>query len=381
LNIEGTGIELRAREELFINLEPLQRGGVMPSDARKVALSYIDGYSTCDYCLGTLHMNKKPPVRKFLESLSKFLGMDFAILTNGCREAKFAIMHSIASPGDTIVIDANKHYTSLVAAERAGLRTYEVPTTGYPEFKVLPQAYAEAFEAIRRETGRPPALALLTHVDWLYGNLSDARAVGKICKEYGIPFLLNTAYSSGRMPIDGKELMADFITCSGHKSWASGAGTIGILALSEEWIGRVLRPSRGYSLKPIEILGCSARGSSTLALMASFPHVKERVGHWEEEVSKARWFSEKMESLGGIVQLGEKPHNHDLLRFEAPALDRIAKVHPRRGFFLYEELLKRGIVGIKPGRTRSFELSTYGLSRDQLSYVIDAFREILKTYG
>ncbi|MEM3692534.1 MAG: O-phospho-L-seryl-tRNA:Cys-tRNA synthase [Candidatus Bathyarchaeia archaeon] len=379
--IEGTGIELRAREELFINLEPLQRGGVMPSVARKVALCYIDGYSTCDYCLGTLHINTKPAVREFLESLSKFLQMDFSIITNGCREAKFAVMHAIASPGDSIVMDANRHYTSLLAAERIGLKVYEVPNTGYPEFKVLPQAYAETFEMVRRETGRLPALALLTHVDWLYGNLSDAKGIGKVCEDYGIPFLLNTAYSSGRMPINGKELMADFITGSGHKSWAAGAGTVGILALSEEWIPKLLKPSKAYNVKPLEILGCSARGSSTLALMASFPHVKERVARWDEEVAKARWFSEKMEALGGIFQIGEKPHNHDLLRFETPALDRIAKVHPRKGFFLYDELFKRKIVGIKPGRTRSFEVSTYGLSRDQLSYVIDAFEEILKKYG
>jgi len=59
-------------------------------------------------------------------------------------------------------------------------------------------------------------------VDYRYGNIADARKVGEICKEYGVPFLLNTAYSSGIMPVDGKKLHV--ILCgSGHKSWAASA--------------------------------------------------------------------------------------------------------------------------------------------------------------
>jgi Sep-tRNA:Cys-tRNA synthetase len=111
--------------------------------------------------------------------------------------------------------------------------------------------------------------------------------------------------------------------------------------------------------------------------MTSFPHVKERVKHWDEEVEKARWFSSQMESLGDVKQLGDKPHNHDLMRFETPVLDRIAQKHKRRGYFLYEELLKRKIVGIKAGKTKNFDLSTYGLTKEQLTYVIDSFRDII----
>lgn len=371
------GLDVRAKEELFINLEPLQRGGVMPAEARKAALSYIDGYSVCDYCVGTLHILKRPPVANFLKEVAEFLGMDFAILTNGCREAKFAVMHSITKPEDSIVVDANRHYTSCVAAERAGLTVYEVENTGHPYFQIKPEGYASTIEKVKAETGKLPSLVLLTHVDWIYGNLVDPEKVGKICEEYGVPFLLNTAYSSGRMSINGRNLRADFIACSGHKSWAAGAGTIGILAVRKEWTEKVIKPSKGYKIKPIEILGCSARGSSTIALIASFPFVKERVKRWDNEVKKARWFSSRMEALGNIKQLGDKPHNHDLIRFETPAFDKIAQKHKRRGYFLYDELLKRKIAGIKAGKTKAFDLSTYGLTEEQLKYVIEGFEDII----
>jgi Sep-tRNA:Cys-tRNA synthetase len=179
------------------------------------------------------------------------------------------------------------------------------------------------------------------------------------------------------MSIDGKLVHADFITCSGHKSWATGGGTMGILAMQREWEKKVLKPSRHYKLKPLELLGCTTRGTSALTLMASFPMVKERVKIWREEVEKARWFSSQLESLGGVRQLGEKPHCHDLLGFETPVLDRIAQKNKRRGYYLYEELRKRKIVGIKPGRTRSLDLSTYQLTKEQLRHVVDSFKDIV----
>ena len=371
-------IRPRMKEELYINLNPLQRGGIVPAEARKTALAYIDGYPTCDYCPGTLHLIKKPPIQDFLQEVAEFLNMDTAILTHGCREAKHAVMRAITTPGQTIVVDANRHYTTQVAAELAGLEVAEVPNSGYPNFQIQPEDYATAIEKVKKETGKPPALALLTHVDWLYGNLVDAAGVGEICREYDVSFLLNTAYSSGRMAIDGRILKADFITCSGHKSWAAGGGTVGILAMQKEWEKKILKPSRYYKLKPLELLGCTTRGTSTLTLMASFPRVRERVKDWSEEVEKARWFSDRMESLGGIKQLGEKPHNHDLLHFETPVFHKIAKEHKRRGYYLYEELRKRKIVGIKPGKTKSFDLSTYQLTKEQLSYVLDSFEDTIK---
>ena len=112
-------IEPRMSEELYINLNPLQRGGIVPAEARKTALAYIDGYSTCDYCPGTLHLMKKPPIQDFLKEVAEFLNMGTAILTHGCREAKLIVMRSITTPGQTIVVDSNKHYTTQVAAELA----------------------------------------------------------------------------------------------------------------------------------------------------------------------------------------------------------------------------------------------------------------------
>ena len=48
------GIEVREREEDYININPLQTAGRPYADARKAVISYVDGYSVCDWCKGDL---------------------------------------------------------------------------------------------------------------------------------------------------------------------------------------------------------------------------------------------------------------------------------------------------------------------------------------
>jgi Sep-tRNA:Cys-tRNA synthetase len=155
-------------------------------------------------------------------------------------------------------------------------------------------------------------------------------------------------------------------------------GTIGILATTSKWVDKLFRKSYLYEKKDVELLGCTARSQSIACLIAALPYVKKRIREWEGEVEKARWFSEKMEGLGEIRQLGTKPTKHDLMRFETPLFRRIGDRHRKRGYFLYYELEKRGIIGIKPGQTSWFKLSTYGLSWDQVRYLYGAFEEIAK---
>ena len=230
-------------------------------------------------------------------------------------------------------------------------------------------------------------MAVLTHVDYKYGNLADAEKVGKICREYDVPFMLNCAYTAGRMPVSGKRLNADFIVASGHKSMAA-CGPVGVLATTEEYAKVVFRTSkvkgdwsgRSFPMKEVELLGCTARGAPLVTLMASFPYVVERVKRWGEEVKKARYLVEQLEQIEGVRQLGIKPKQHDLIYFETPCFYEISKKHKKRGFFLYHELKKRGIVGVQPGITKYVKLSTYGLTWEQVEKVASVFLEIAREH-
>lgn len=361
-----------------INIDPLQRGGVLTPEARKAILEWADGYSVCDFCTGAMDKIQNPPIKDFVHQvLPEFLEVDQVRITHGAREGMFAAMHALCERGETVVADGNAHYTTLLAAELAGLKVTLGSASEKPDYMVDPQSYEEAIERARGR-GEKVGMAVLTYPDGNYGNLVDAKAVSEICHREEVPLMLNGAYSVGRMPVSAKSLGADVIVGSGHKSMAS-SGPIGVLGATEELGAKIFRRSKLMPNKELEMLGCTLRGAGILTMMASFPHVVERTKHWDEEVEKARWFASEMEKLGMILQ-GDRPHNHDLMFFKSEVLYEISQTAKKGRYFLYRELKKRKIFGIKPGLTRQFKLSTYLLAREELETVVAAFEEIIATH-
>ncbi|HUW68490.1 MAG TPA: hypothetical protein VMW20_10710 [Candidatus Nanoarchaeia archaeon] len=90
-------------EGVFVNVHPIQRGGVLTLEARKSLLEFGDGYSVCDYCFESrVDLVQKPPVRNLVADIAEFLNMDEVRFTAGCRHAKWAAMHMVCEPGDSI---------------------------------------------------------------------------------------------------------------------------------------------------------------------------------------------------------------------------------------------------------------------------------------
>ncbi|MCW7079623.1 MAG: O-phospho-L-seryl-tRNA:Cys-tRNA synthase [Candidatus Methanospirare jalkutatii] len=382
-------IELRAREEEFININPIQPGGRLTAEARKALIAYGDGYSICDYCLAPFKLEKirRPPVEEFHAELAEFVGMDAVRVFPGARRAFQAVTSAILEKGDIVLVSDLAHYTEFLAVEVAGGIVYEVPSG--ENHVITGEAFAQKIEEVREKTGKMPKLVMIEHYDYSFGNEHDVRGVGKVAKEYGIPFLYNGAYSVGMRPVNGKEIGADFVVGSGHKGMASAAPS-GILATTEEFAPVIFRGSsvqgdisgRKFPAKEPELLGCTLMGATLVTMMASFPKVKERVKHWDEEVRKSNFFCDEFLRIAGNKILSEFPRKHTLTKVDTrESFDKIAKTHKRRGFFLSDELKKRGIVGEFAGSTKVWKLNTYGLSWEQVKYLADAFKEIALKYN
>lgn len=379
----------RNLEDEFINVHPIQRGGVLTPEAQKVLVAYGDGYSMCDFCFeGRIDRIQRPPVREFLEDLAIFMDMDEVRVTPGSRTAMFIVLKSMTSPGDTILLDSLAHYSTYVAAEAASLKVEEVPHQGHPEFRLNLEEYRTQIQEVKKKTGKKPALLVLTHVDYNYGNVNDLIVVGEIAEEFGIPYVVNGAYSVGIMPVLGKKVKADFLLASGHKSMAA-SGPIGVLATSAKWTEKAFEKSkiqgewsgRKFSSKEFLFLGCSpCHGAPLATLMASFPSVVERVEHWDEEVKKARFFVEELEKIEGIKALGKQPKDHTLIQFESESLHQVSQQITKKGYFLYNELKKRGIVGLHVGMTKHFKVNLFGLTWEQVKHVSTAFQEIAREH-
>jgi Sep-tRNA:Cys-tRNA synthetase len=382
-------IEVRAREELFINIHPIQAAGRLTPEAMKAIITYGDGYSTCDWCIKPFRLDKirRPPINEFHVELAKFVGMDQARVVPGARRGFQAVVSSLVEKGDSVIVSSLAHYTEFLAVEDAGGIVKEVPLN---EKKIITgENTAQKIEKVKQETGKLPKLIMMDHFDYMFGNEHDIRGVAKVAKEYDIPFLANCAYSLGVMPVNGKEMGADFLVGSGHKSFASPAPS-GILATTNEWAEKVFRTTRmvgdvtgrRFGIKEVEMMGCTLMGANLIAMMASFPAVRERVKHWGEEVKKSNYFINEFLKIEGNKILSEMPRKHTLTKVDTTgSFDKIAQTHKRRGFFFSDELKKRWIVGEFAGATRQWKLNTYGLTWDQIKYLAEAFQDIARKYG
>lgn len=402
VKIEGLQRYSQIRNQYMgaVLVHPIMTGGLVPEEVQKRLFEEGwtgIGYSVCFNCLeGRSSLISKPPIARFLGDLAEFFGGDKAEHTFGCRAAQFAVMKTISdfvkynSSKDyakIVVADPLCHYTTAIAAEATGLRIVEPPHSGYPEYKVEAESFRRRIEEIKKETGKLPGLIVVTHVEPYYGNLNPAEQVGKIAREYDIPFMVNAAYTAGVMPVNMRELQADFLTVSAHKSMAS-LGPLGFLVTNYQWAKRTFQTSkimtewsgRAFGKKIPNIFGCSIGGISLISAMYSFPYVVERVKRWKMELEKTRWFVREMEKLDDVMLVGERPHRHHLLHFETPIFWEISKHHKRKGFFLAEEMIKRGVVGLHRGLSKHLKLSLYGLEWDDVKKVRDAFYEITEKY-
>ena len=382
-------IELRTREEEYININSIQPGGRLTPEARKALIAYGDGYSVCDRCLeGRLDMIRKPPVDEFHAELADFVGMDEVRLVPGARRGFQAVTSSLLEKGDVVIVSDLAHYTEYLAVELAGGIIKEVPS-GEKNI-ITGDAVAAKIESVKEETGAVPKLIIVEHFDYRFGNEHDVYGVGKVAKDYDIPFLYNGAYSVGMVPVSGKKIGADFIVGSGHKGMAAVAPS-GILATTDDYARTVFRSSqmagdvtgRRFENKEQEMLGCTLMGGTVISMMASFPRVKERVTRWEEEVKKSNYFvREFLRIAGNKISSEYPPWKHTLSKVDTrDSFHRIAQTHKRRGYFLSDELKRKGIVGEFAGSTKVWKLNTYGLSWDRIRYLSDAFMDIADTYG
>lgn len=382
-------VQYRYKDMIIIN--PLMRGGLVPKDVQKHLFEegWTEvGYNVCFDCLeGRSSLVSKPSIRTHLQEIAEFFGGDAAEHTFGCRSAQFAAMKTIAlanPPSKIVITDPNSHYSTNIAAEMCGFETVEPPHTGYPEYKVTADKFREKIEEVKKSHGKP-ALVVVTHADPYYGNVAPVEEIGEICEEEEIPYMVNAAYTGGVMPIKMKDFNADFLTLSAHKSMASIA-PLGYLVTTFEWTKKAFAVSktkadwtgRMFGEKIPNLFGCSIGGLPLLSSMLSFPHVEERVKHWEEELKKTDVFIDGMESIGDIMLLGERPHRHHLLHLETPVFWEISQKHKRKGFFLAEALAEHNIAGVHKGLSKHIKMSVYGLTTDEVDKVLGAFREVAK---
>lgn len=71
-------------------------------------------------------------------------------------------------------------------------------------------------------------LVVVNHASNVLGTIQPVTAIGAICKEHGLTFLVDASQTAGKLPIDIEEMNIDVIAFTGHKSLLGPTGVGGL---------------------------------------------------------------------------------------------------------------------------------------------------------
>ncbi|MDO4487160.1 MAG: aminotransferase class V-fold PLP-dependent enzyme [Bacillota bacterium] len=139
-----------------------------------------------------------------------------------CTDALNLAIHGLLRPGDHVITSSLEH--NSVARPLEYLRSNGV------EITVIPADINTGAdpEDIRRAFKKNTALVAITHISNVTGTVNDIQAIGEVCKENEITFLVDAAQSAGNTPIDVQNMNIDILAFPGHKALFGPQGTGGI---------------------------------------------------------------------------------------------------------------------------------------------------------
>ncbi len=146
-----------------------------------------------------------------------------AVTFNATHGLNIAI-RSLVRPGDRVVTSAFEHNSVVRPLHALGA---EICVADCPVFDR--EAALSAFERLIDSETR---CAVVNHVSNVFGFVLPLYEVAALCRERGVPLIVDASQSAGVLPVDAGALGADFIAMPGHKGLYGPQGT-GLLIASD----------------------------------------------------------------------------------------------------------------------------------------------------
>ena len=142
------------------------------------------------------------------------------VFTGNCTHGLNIAIETLVKPGARVVISGFEHnavtrplYARKAKLKVAGRKLFDWEDT-LEDFENALKSGADA--------------AVFTHVSNVFGYILPVEEMAALCRQYGVPFVIDAAQSAGTLPINLRKLGADFIAMPGHKGLLGPQGT-GIL--------------------------------------------------------------------------------------------------------------------------------------------------------
>lgn len=139
------------------------------------------------------------------------------VFTMNATHALNIAIKSLVPPGGRAVISGYEH--NAVTRPLAALGA-NVTVAAAPLFQ--PEAVLAAFD---RSLVPGVSAAVCNHVSNVFGFIQPVEAIAALCRERGIPYIIDASQSAGALPLDMAALGASFIAMPGHKGLYGPQGT------------------------------------------------------------------------------------------------------------------------------------------------------------
>lgn len=243
--------------------------------------------------------------------------------------------------GDIIILTEMEHHSNLVPwqilAEERGLRLEFIPIT--------PDGLLD-LEAYRQLLKLEPKLVAFTQMSNVLGTITPAREIVRLAHAAGALTLVDGAQSVPHIPVDVKELDADFLVFSAHKM--CGPSGIGVLYGREKLL-QAMPPflGGGDMIKRVSLRSFSA-ADIPQKFEAGTPSIAEAVG-----------FGAAIDYLSNIGMQKVETYEHDMIAYVVERLEEIPGVRVL------------GPTPDKKGAVASFVLD--GLHPHDISQILDTY--------
>lgn len=179
-----------------------------------------------------------------LQELFHAVSPEQIVFTMNATHALNIAIKSLVPPGGRVVISGYEH--NAVTRPLAALKAKTVVAESS---LFSPRETVAAFE---RELYSNTCAVICNHVSNVFGYAQPVNAIGDLCKERGIPFIIDASQSAGILPLNMEECGATFIAMPGHKGLYGPQGT-GVLVCQE-----------GVSVMPLMEGGTGSRSADDL---------------------------------------------------------------------------------------------------------------------
>ncbi len=174
---------------------------------------------------------REDELRQSYEAVARLIGAgarNIAMQQNSTLAFTQAFAAFDLRPGDLILTSradyASNQILYLALERRRGVEVVRAPDA--PEGGIDPQAVREL---VRR---RRPVVLALSWIPTNSGLVQPAEAIGEICRETGVPYIVDACQAVGQLPIDVARLHCDYLAAATRK-FMRGPRGLGFLYVSD----------------------------------------------------------------------------------------------------------------------------------------------------